>query len=94
MPAQGVPDLRAELIELAKRPSLHVLLERVRERQAPRAQDPGPSRSGPAVSLVVDAALVVAALVDTGPDGVWAESTLLGGGLAAPHLMLSRSPTF
>jgi predicted nucleic acid-binding protein len=39
------------------------------------------------VSLVVDAGLVVAALVDGGSDGVWAESILGAGDLAAPHLM-------
>jgi predicted nucleic acid-binding protein len=38
------------------------------------------------VTLVVDASVVVAALLDTGPDGTWAES-LLGGDLAAPHLL-------
>jgi predicted nucleic acid-binding protein len=39
------------------------------------------------VTLVVDAALVVAGLVDDGPDGRWAESMLGSGDLAAPHLM-------
>jgi predicted nucleic acid-binding protein len=39
------------------------------------------------VSLVVDASLVVAALVDSGADGAWAESMLLSGQLAAPALM-------
>jgi predicted nucleic acid-binding protein len=37
--------------------------------------------------LVVDAALVVAALVDGGPDGTWAEQRLAADALAAPHLM-------
>lgn len=37
--------------------------------------------------MVVDATVVVAALVDTGPDGRWAEEVLWGGPLAAPHLM-------
>jgi predicted nucleic acid-binding protein len=37
---------------------------------------------------VIDASLVVAALVDTGSDGRWAESELNGGPLAAPHLLL------
>lgn len=36
--------------------------------------------------IVVDASAVVAALVDTGPDGHWAES-LLTADLAAPHLL-------
>jgi predicted nucleic acid-binding protein len=39
------------------------------------------------VTLVVDASAVVAALVDGGPDGRWAESMLAGDVLAAPHLM-------
>lgn len=37
--------------------------------------------------LVVDAGLVVAALVDSGPDGAWAEQRLASDWLAAPHLM-------
>lgn len=36
---------------------------------------------------VVDASVVVAALVDSGPDGTWAENELKSGPLAAPHLM-------
>lgn len=39
------------------------------------------------MTMVVDAALVVAALVDTGDDGRWAESVLPSQPLAAPHLM-------
>lgn len=39
------------------------------------------------MTLVVDAALVVAALVDDGPDGRWAESMVVSDHLAAPHLM-------
>lgn len=39
------------------------------------------------MSLVVDASVVVAALVDAGADGQWAERTLLSGPLLAPHLM-------
>jgi predicted nucleic acid-binding protein len=39
------------------------------------------------VTLVVDASMVVAGLVDTGSDGRWAESLLAGDALAAPHLM-------
>ena len=38
--------------------------------------------------LVVDASFVVAALVDAGPDGIWAEELLAGDDLAAPHLLL------
>ncbi|MCA1839508.1 MAG: type II toxin-antitoxin system VapC family toxin [Actinobacteria bacterium] len=37
--------------------------------------------------LIVDASAVIAALVDSGPDGVWAESLLATEPLAAPHLM-------
>lgn len=39
------------------------------------------------MTLVVDASAVVAALVDGGADGVWAESKLATEPLAAPHLM-------
>ena len=39
------------------------------------------------MTQVVDSSLVVAALVDTGPSGRWAESVLARGGLVAPHLM-------
>jgi predicted nucleic acid-binding protein len=40
------------------------------------------------VTLVADASVVVAALVDTGPAGQWAEALLASDDLAAPHLML------
>jgi predicted nucleic acid-binding protein len=40
------------------------------------------------VTIVVDASVVVAALVDDGPDGEWAEEELDRDDLAAPHLML------
>lgn len=39
------------------------------------------------MTVVVDASAVVAALVDAGSDGRWAESELSREGLAAPHLM-------
>lgn len=39
------------------------------------------------MTLVADASVVAAALVDDGPDGRWAESQLSIGPLAAPHLM-------
>ena len=39
------------------------------------------------MSLVVDAGFIVAALVDGGADGRWAEELLAGTDLAAPHLM-------
>jgi predicted nucleic acid-binding protein len=40
------------------------------------------------VSAVVDASLLVAALVDAGAEGEWAEEVLRTGGLVAPHLAL------
>jgi predicted nucleic acid-binding protein len=39
------------------------------------------------MTLVVDASLIVAALVDGGPDGRWAETELAAEDLAAPHLL-------
>jgi len=39
------------------------------------------------MTVVVDSSVVVAALVDSGPVGVWAETLLVSGPLAAPHLM-------
>lgn len=39
------------------------------------------------MTLVVDASVVVAALIDPGNMGTWAESLLTSGPLAAPHLM-------
>lgn len=40
------------------------------------------------MTLVVDASMVVAALVDSGTDGRWAEALLVGDSLAAPHLLM------
>jgi predicted nucleic acid-binding protein len=39
------------------------------------------------LTVVVDASVVAAALLDTGPVGTWAEQLLTAGPLAAPHLM-------
>jgi predicted nucleic acid-binding protein len=39
------------------------------------------------VRVVLDSSVVVAALIDTGADGRWAEAVLSAGPLAAPHLM-------
>jgi predicted nucleic acid-binding protein len=39
------------------------------------------------MTLVVDSSIVVAALVDSGPAGTWAERLLASDDLAAPHLM-------
>jgi predicted nucleic acid-binding protein len=38
------------------------------------------------LSTVVDSSVLVAALVDTGPHGAWAEKVLAGGSLHAPEL--------
>jgi predicted nucleic acid-binding protein len=38
------------------------------------------------LSIVVDSSVLVAALVDTGPNGVWAEEVLSRGSLHAPEL--------
>jgi predicted nucleic acid-binding protein len=43
------------------------------------------------VTLVVDASLVVAALVDSGTDGRWAEELLASDSLAAPHLLTAEA---
>ena len=39
------------------------------------------------MTVVVDASLIVAGLVDTGADGRWAERDIAGEALAAPHLL-------
>ena len=39
------------------------------------------------MTLVVDASLVIAALVDSGADGSWAEGIVGSDALAAPHLL-------
>ncbi len=39
------------------------------------------------MTLVIDASSVVAALVDNGPAGRWAETLLIENALAAPHLL-------
>ena len=39
------------------------------------------------MSAVVDSSLIVAALVDTGPHGVWAEQVIESGALHAPELL-------
>jgi predicted nucleic acid-binding protein len=39
------------------------------------------------MTLVVDASVLVAALVDSGPDGKWAEGLLSGNDLVGPHLL-------
>ena len=39
------------------------------------------------MTIVLDSSVAVAALIDTGSIGQWAESILVSGALAAPHLM-------
>ncbi len=39
------------------------------------------------MTIVLDSSVVVAALIDRGPVGLWAEGLLTSGPLAAPHLM-------
>lgn len=43
------------------------------------------------MNAVVDASAVVAALIDTGRDGKWAESAVAANDLAAPELVLVES---
>ncbi len=40
------------------------------------------------MTRVVDACVLVAALVDSGPEGVWSEETVAEGSLIAPELVL------
>lgn len=37
---------------------------------------------------VIDASVLVAAAVDAGPDGAWAEGVVARGALVAPHLLI------
>ena len=39
------------------------------------------------MTIVLDASALVAALIDTGTDGAWAESQMVAGPLVAPHGM-------
>jgi predicted nucleic acid-binding protein len=39
------------------------------------------------MNRVLDASAMVAALVDDGPDGEWAEQAIVGSALHAPHLL-------
>jgi predicted nucleic acid-binding protein len=40
---------------------------------------------------VVDASVLVAALVDSGTDGIWSEQVIADGFLASPHLAIIES---
>lgn len=42
------------------------------------------------MTIVVDASVLVAALVDSGREGVWAESVMAQGSLAGPELVLAE----
>ncbi len=42
------------------------------------------------MTLVVDASVISAALIDAGPAGSWAEQQLSEGNLVAPHLLLAE----
>ena len=47
------------------------------------------------MTLVVDSSAVIAALIDDGPDGVWAEAHLRVESLAAPgHMLIEVSNVF
>ena len=43
------------------------------------------------MTTVVDASVLVAATVDSGPEGIWAEQILENGPFAAPHLVLAEA---
>ncbi len=84
--------LRAELERLAERPSIDAWLEQVRKRKrasqtrvSPRP-DTQTTRRRPTLSAVVDASVLVAALIDSDPHGEWAEGVLAAGSLHAPEL--------
>ena len=40
------------------------------------------------MTIAIDASVIVAALVDTGRDGIWAESLIAGNTLVAPELVM------
>ena len=43
------------------------------------------------MSIVIDSSVVVAALIDSGPHGDWAEEVLASGLLQAPELVLAEA---
>ena len=43
------------------------------------------------MTLIIDASMVVSALVDSGRDGRWAEALLVSDSLAAPHLLSAEA---
>ena len=45
------------------------------------------------MTVIVDASVLVSALVDSGKEGRWAEETLLGQPTAAPELVMAETAT-
>ena len=43
------------------------------------------------MTIVVDASVLVTALLDSGPEGEWAESALAGGSPTGPELVLAEA---
>ena len=43
------------------------------------------------MTLIIDASMVVSALVDSGRDGRWAEALLVSDSLTAPHLLTAEA---
>ena len=43
------------------------------------------------MTIALDASVLVAALVDSGPDGNWAESVIAQGSLVGPELALAEA---
>ena len=43
------------------------------------------------MTIVIDASTLVAALVDSGPEGAWAESLIADGQLIGPELVLAEA---
>jgi predicted nucleic acid-binding protein len=43
------------------------------------------------VSVVIDSSVLIAALVDSGPQGAWAEGVLASGALHAPELIRAEA---
>ena len=43
------------------------------------------------MTVVIDASALVAALVDSGPEGAWAESLIADGQLVGPELVLAEA---
>ncbi len=89
--------LRGELDALADKPDMESLPARIAERKEILPNNIvdrghlGLPRPRPSVSLIVDASVMVAALIDTGTKGTWATERLRAHPLAAPHLMAAEA---